>query len=372
MDAVFPFMSLTYLLESIELRESNVFYHLTDCAGSRVKSIIFSILILVSFSRNMLKKTFSSMLLMLLAGGLNSVVAADVKGSADHQLLGRFPGAEIRHYLAKDYDAAYLPAAKMDDRKAPGALLELEGKVTSISYRIPGERSALEVFRNYEKALQQAGFETLFTCHGPKTCGTDMMSFIALEDRVRPNSFGDAVFGSPSERIVLARRSDDAGEAHVFLHVVEDTSNNRTYLYQQIIEGTELALDEVKVLQADELQTMLERQGFVAVPGIYFDTAKAQIKPESSGALAEMAKLLESKGDLKVYVVGHTDNQGSLDTNLALSQSRAHAVVEALRASYSIDAARMKAKGVASFSPVASNAQETGRARNRRVELVVQ
>lgn len=309
---------------------------------------------------------------MLLAGSLNAVLAADVKGSADHQLLSRFPGAEIRSYLKKDYDAASLPMAKVDDRKAPGELLELEGKVTSISYRIPGERSALEVLRNYEKALQQGGFETLFACHGPDTCGTDMMSFVSLEGRVRPKSFGDAVYGSPSERIVLARRSDDAGEVHVLLHVVEDTANNRTYLYQQIIEGTELELDQIKVLQADELQKSLESQGYVAIPGIYFDSAKAEIKPESSAALSEMAKLLASNVDLKVYVVGHTDNQGSLDTNLALSQNRAQAVVEALRTSYSIDASRLAAKGVASFSPVASNAQEAGRSRNRRVELVVQ
>lgn len=320
----------------------------------------------------MLKKTISSMLLVLLAGGVTTVLAADVKGSSDHQLLNRFPGAEIRSYLQKNYDAASLPRAKIDDRKAPSELLELEGKVTSISYRIPGEHSALEVFRNYEKALQQGGFETLFACHGPETCGTDMMPFISLEGRVRPQSFGDAVFGSASERIVLSRRSDETGEVHVFLHVVEDTTNNRTYLYQQIIEGTELELDQIKTLQADELQQSLERHGYVAIPGIYFDSAKAEIKPESSAALSEMAKLLTSNAGLKVYVVGHTDNQGSLDTNLALSQSRAQAVVEALRDSYSIDVARLVAKGVASFSPVASNAQEAGRSRNRRVELVVQ
>ena len=104
---------------------------------------------------------------VMLAAGLLSAgnaFAADVKGSADHPLLSRFPGAEIRAYLVKQYDAAVLPQAKIDDDDNPGELLELEGKVTRISYRIPGDRSALEVMRNYEKALKKAGFESRFSC----------------------------------------------------------------------------------------------------------------------------------------------------------------------------------------------------------------
>lgn len=199
-----------------------------------------------------------------------------------------------------------------------------------------------------------------------------MMAFIALSGQVRPKGFGDASFGDSAERALLTHRSDDAGEVHVFLHAVEDTANKRTLLYQQVVEGAALKDDQVKVLQADELQQSLDRQGHVAIPGVYFDTGKANIKPESDVALAEMAKLLQGKADLKVYVVGHTDNVGALDANIALSEARASAVAQALIASHQIDAARLAAKGVASLAPVASNADEAGRARNRRVEIVVQ
>ena len=71
-------------------------------------------------------------------------------------------------------------------------------------------------------------------------------------------------------------------------------------------------------------------------------------------------------------MVGHTDNQGDLAANMALSQKRAQAVVEALSGKYGIAAGRLVARGVASLSPVAANRDETGRARNRRVELVLQ
>ena len=85
-----------------------------------------------------------------------------------------------------------------------------------------------------------------------------------------------------------------------------------------------------------------------------------------------MAALLQKEAALKVFVVGHTDNQGALVRNMTLSQQRADAVVKALVTDYKIAAPRLVGKGVASFSPVASNDSETGKAKNRRVELVKQ
>jgi outer membrane protein OmpA-like peptidoglycan-associated protein len=84
-----------------------------------------------------------------------------------------------------------------------------------------------------------------------------------------------------------------------------------------------------------------------------------------------MGKLLAANPALRVYVVGHTDNQGGLAANLELSQRRAEAVVKSL-AALKIDPQRMVAKGVASLAPLGSNANDAGRARNRRVELVQQ
>ena len=83
---------------------------------------------------------------------------------------------------------------------------------------------------------------------------------------------------------------------------------------------------------------------------MYFDTDKAEVKPESKAALDEMGKLLKANPNLKVYVVGHTDNQGTLARNLDLSQKRADAVVKALEADYKIAAARLSPRGVASLA----------------------
>jgi len=110
--------------------------------------------------------------------------------------------------------------------------------------------------------------------------------------------------------------------------------------------------------------------GHAAVYGIYFDTDKAHIKPESEPTLEEITKLLRKDERLKLYLVGHTDSTGEFAHNIKLSEARANAVMNALVSKQGIPAARLKAYGVGPLAPVASNRSEDGRAQNRRVELV--
>jgi outer membrane protein OmpA-like peptidoglycan-associated protein len=126
------------------------------------------------------------------------------------------------------------------------------------------------------------------------------------------------------------------------------------------------------VASAEGLQRGLAQAGHVEVPGIYFDFGKSEIKPESEASLKEVAKLLQANAALKVWVVGHTDNVGTAETNLALSNARAAAVVKALTTKMGKDAKRLSPFGVGPYSPKASNATEDGRAQNRRVEPVAQ
>ncbi|WP_260434883.1 OmpA family protein [Burkholderia sp. Bp8992] len=171
----------------------------------------------------------------------------------------------------------------------------------------------------------------------------------------------------------LAKLPRASGDAYVFVHVMDDSaSNKRTLVYEEVVEVKPMQTGQVKVLDAGALQKGLAATGKIALYGIYFDTDKAQVKPESNAQLDEMAKLLAANPALKVYIVGHTDNQGQLAHNVDLSQKRAEAVTQALATTYRVAPARLVAKGVASLPPVASNADDAGRAQNRRVELVQQ
>jgi OmpA-OmpF porin, OOP family len=146
------------------------------------------------------------------------------------------------------------------------------------------------------------------------------------------------------------------------------SGNGATY-YLTIVERQ--AMQQAVTANADALKEGLAQNGHVEVPGIYFDFNKADLKPESKPALDELAKLLQANPSLRVWVVGHTDNVGSADINLTLSKARSAAVITALTAA-GIAPARMAPFGNGPYAPVATNATEEGRAKNRRVELVAQ
>ena len=118
----------------------------------------------------------------------------------------------------------------------------------------------------------------------------------------------------------------------------------------------------------DAMKAALEKEGHIALY-INFDFAKADIKPESAPVITQVVQLLKDNPGLKVAIEGHTDSIGGHDYNMALSAARAQSVVAAIAAA-GIAADRLTAAGYGPDKPIADNATDEGRARNRRVELV--
>jgi outer membrane protein OmpA-like peptidoglycan-associated protein len=299
--------------------------------------------------------------------------AADIEGSRDHSLMSRYEGSEIIGYDQREFDQFALfvkPAENYGGiAKNAASTRSLEGTVTHLTYRAPAERTTLEVFRNYEAALADAGFETVFTCKN-EACGGRNFSHAAVAEHnymAIGESYGD-------QRYLAARLERDEGEIYVSLYVAFATVGGGAN-YQRVIaqlDVVELAPMEARMVTVDagRMASEIAESGRIALYGIYFDTDKAELKPESRPALDEIAKLLAGNPDLRLVVVGHTDNVGSLDYNMTLSRRRAGAVESALVADYGIAAARLESWGVGYLAPVASNQSAEGRALNRRVELV--
>jgi OmpA-OmpF porin, OOP family len=313
-----------------------------------------------------MRTVFVAGLLIGLSASFAAAQDQDMEGSKDHPLISRYPGTFIKDYVTREFDEFTLPLGKTSDLKFAKSQ-HLEGKITRIVYTAPAGRSVLEVFRSYQDALKKAGFETLFTC-GPQDCSGTGKS----DGRVYGNGEYDDYWG-PDHGIhyLSAKLARPEGDVYVSL-LVDDQGGNfqpNTELYVVEVKPMESGLVTV---DAASLADDINRTGHASVYGIYFDTGKADIKPESDAALKEIAKLLQGDPQLKLYIVGHTDNQGALDMNMDLSRRRAEAVVTALTTTYGVPAAALKADGCGPYAPVMSNDSEDGRAKNRRVELVKQ
>jgi OOP family OmpA-OmpF porin len=276
----------------------------------------------------MLNHKIVLLLLVLLAGSSGFAQdETDVKGSLDHSLFTRMPGYYISDYEIKEFD-------KFTSSYLSGQDENWEGRVTRLAYHIKTgakQASMLQIARNYENAVQKIGGKILVS----------------------------------EGRVVEGKIEKNGGVTYVH---VEAFNDGRNYDVIVVEKG---AMKQDVVADAAALSSSIAATGKAAVYGIYFDTSKAVVKPESTPALEEITKLLKQNGGLTLYVVGHTDNAGALDYNLKLSSDRADAVVKALIAR-GIVASRLKGAGVGPYCPVASNRTEEGKAKNRRVELVEQ
>ncbi len=278
-----------------------------------------------------MKKTlivWTSAMILLLATGV-AAQQPDSAGCKDHPLFPtRMPEYRISNCKVEDFGVYEFFATK-------GPKTPVEGKFTFITYAFTGQRasepSGLAVVRNYENAIQKVG-------------GT--------------------ILQSDPQRWVNGKIVKDGQE----VWVQAEKGNGAIWL--RIVEKK--AMEQFIVADAAAWGNDIRATGHAAVYGINFDTGKSTIKPESAQAIGEIAKLLTADPSLKLFVVGHTDNVGGVDTNLKLSQDRAEAVLQALVRDHGIAPARLRASGCGPFAPVASNDSEEGRAKNRRVELVKQ
>lgn len=322
----------------------------------------------------------TSLVCLALCLTAQALAQSDAPGSADHPMISRYAGSFIDGYEIQEFNAFSLPlgpAVRNDGGvKVAQSSAQLEGRITRILYRGPDERSTLEIVRNYRSALENAGFETLYSCGSE--CGNNFHALLygPTEMRIRSSRTASSAFDLPQDLHYLAARyADDSRTVHVALLVAFDNGfselSKRPVTLLQVIETKNMDTDMVTV-DAEAIGKGIDADGHIAIYGVNFDTGSATIRPDSANVLAEIAKLLKSRPDLQILVVGHTDNQGGYEYNLNLSSQRANAVVRYLRDEHGIDAQRMRPAGVGYLAPVATNTTPEGRARNRRVELVRQ
>lgn len=157
-----------------------------------------------------------------------------------------------------------------------------------------------------------------------------------------------------------------ASKTYIVIGGAQYSVDTKVFLVD-IIEET-IMEDGLIKLNADEMLSGIQADGKVALYGLFFDFDKATLQEASAETLEQIALLLKNNPKLNVYVVGHTDIEGSFEYNLNLSKQRAETVVNSLVNKYGIQASRLTPEGVGPLSPVSTNVIEDGRKLNRRVE----
>ena len=251
---------------------------------------------------------------------------------------------------------------------------ELQGKITRIVYIVPAGRSPLEVLSNYEEEVANKGGQTLYKCR-EQECGGDnrfgvkatgwhqnvlMKVYPVSEVRQPSASTGDCALREDTggtRYTAMALPTADGQTAHVAVvtyqlktHSACMVLNERTVVVVVIVEP-KAREQRMTTVGAPEMNAALSRDGRIVLHNILFDFDKADIKPESRPQVEEIAKLLQASPNLRMHVVGHTDNQGQLAYNMDLSRRRAQSVVQALVQGNGIAATRLIAHGAGPIAP---------------------
>lgn len=294
---------------------------------------------------------------VVVAGTLLAAVYTDAVAQ-DHPLIKAYDGSvlsrrdDVGHSTYKVVTSLD-PKGKTDDEII--GTTTATGNLTQLFYENRAGRTQLEILTNYRQALRAAGFSILFECGG-ENCGPSWAGS-------RWGRVTGMKYTSSPLWYLSARRTVDESETYVAIAVM------RLRHEIDILEVKAMETGLVTVT-AEALKRGLATEGRVVLAGLFFDTDKAVLKPESKPALDVIGQFLKNESTLQVFIVGHTDTDGTLEHNMTLSLNRARAVVAALTAQYGIAATRLSAQGVGPLSPAKTNRSDAGKSGNRRVEMV--
>lgn len=249
----------------------------------------------------------------------------------------------------------------------------VNGVVQTQVWQIPGAPSVPDLTDTLRASLARQGFEILFHCADRACGGFDFRYALPVGDAPEMHvDLGDFHYiaarqedGGATAALMVSRGADTG---YVHLAIVDDQARAATILSTRgaatiPVTGAETA--------AMTLAERLEATGRAPLDDLSFATGASELSGDDFPSLIALAGLLEDRPDLRVALVGHTDADGALSGNIALSQARAEAVRDHLVTMLGADAGRITAEGIGFLAPRASNATPEGREANRRVEVVV-
>ncbi|MCA0921793.1 OmpA family protein [Pseudooceanicola nanhaiensis] len=268
----------------------------------------------------------------------------------------------------QERDRSYaLPTGPWADHAVP--MLPLEGDVTREAWRVEARgETVVQLIAPLREQMKAAGYEMLLDC-ADRQCGGFDFRF-ALEVAPAPDMYIDLF----DFHVLTAQREGPEGPEHV--QVIASRSGLTGYVQIDRITpaGATLPPPDVPATArgtGDALIVRLEETGHVVLADLNFATGASDLSEGAYASLDTLAAYLAADPARRVALVGHTDSEGSLENNIALSQRRAASVRERLLGTHGTEAGQVSAEGVGFLAPLAPNTTQAGRESNRRVEAVL-
>jgi OOP family OmpA-OmpF porin len=250
-----------------------------------------------------------------------------------------------------------------------------EGQVTEQAWRIEAEQlTTLQIMAPLRDQLLAEGWEVVFDCETDGCGGFDFRRAVAVlpppEMFVNLGDFRwlSAVNGEEAVGIMVSR-SDAAGFVQVARVGPPQDGGTVGAIGEPALEG--LGAEPVVAPVTGDMGAQLETAGRVVLSDLDFETGSAQLAEGDFASLTALAAYLAANPARRVALVGHTDAEGSLDANIALSKRRAGSVLERLVSAYGVPRQQVVAEGMGYLAPLMSNLTPEGREANRRVEVIL-
>ncbi|MFK7771806.1 MAG: OmpA family protein [Saprospiraceae bacterium] len=322
----------------------------------------------------------------------NRSICPDVEGAINHPLLEKYKNSCIVAYTESKFNSVTFPISKITSRDGSSKEITEEGKVTNLLYGIENTERAtvLEVQRNYEQALKNGNFEIIYSAFGKKRMSGAYkiqnvyeifgdVDVIKEYQYLKPKSYfrfsmsphNSNVDSDNAYFVAKGKRDGKIYTLALFIHYNRskwEGLKDNIFVLAQIVEREDMETGQVSAASIEE---KIKNEGKEVFHNIQFDFGSDQLTQESYTIIETLSEYLKANPNQKYYIVGHTDNVGSLPTNQTLSEKRAKAVLSALTKKYNILPNQISAHGVGQLSPLAINTTEEGRALNRRVEIVL-
>jgi len=253
---------------------------------------------------------------------------------------------------------------------AGGARVALEGARADTAWRLrANQQTTLQILAPLRDQIEAAGYRVLYDCETESCGGFDFRYQLDL-------------LPEPEMHVDLADfRYLAARKGRSWLALTVSRSSESGFVHLTTLEAQEITAADTRnpldpepatpAIPAGTFAERIEGSGAVALDDLVFETGSANLDAEDFPSLAALADYLATRPEARIALVGHTDTEGSLAANIALSKRRAEAVRGRLIEQFGVSADQISAEGAGWLAPRASNLTPEGRTKNRRVEAVL-